>query len=101
MPLEEYHHYRAQKVGEPLLLLATDPASHERAMDTMLVSEKLGGRTVAIVAQDLPEIEKRAFAVVRVPPVRPELSALIGSIALHLFAYHFAKARDAIGLGAV
>jgi glucosamine--fructose-6-phosphate aminotransferase (isomerizing) len=100
IPLEEYHHYRAQKKGEPLLLLATDPASHERALDTMLVSEQLGGRSVAIVAHDLPEVEKRAFAVVRLPLVRPELSALVGSIPLHLLAYHFAKARDAIGLGA-
>jgi glucosamine--fructose-6-phosphate aminotransferase (isomerizing) len=100
LPLEEYHHYRAQKQGEPLFLLATDPASHERALDTMLVSQKRGGRSVAIVAQELPEIEQRAFAVVRLPLVRPELSALLGSLPLHLLAYHFAKARDAIGLGA-
>ena len=100
MPLEEYHHYRAQKANEPLLMLATDPASHERALDLLLVSEKVGGRTIAILSQDLPEIEQRAFAVLRLPACRPELAALIGSLPLHLFAYHFAKARDALGLGA-
>jgi glutamine---fructose-6-phosphate transaminase (isomerizing) len=100
VPLEEYHHYRTQKAGEPLFLVATDPLSYERALDTVLVSEKVGARTVAVVASNCPEIEKRACAVVRVPPVRPELAALVASIPLHLFAYHFAKARDAIGLGA-
>lgn len=99
MQLEEYHHYRAQKSGEPLLMVATDPASYERALDTALVSAARGGWTVAIVAQNLPEIESRVQHVVRVTAVRDELAAFIASIPLHLFAYHFAMARDALGVG--
>ena len=99
MQLEEYHHYRAQKPDEPLLLVATDTASYERALDTALVSSARGGWTVAIVAQHLPEIESRVQHVVRVPVVRDELAAFVASVPLHLFAYHFAMARDALGMG--
>ena len=99
MPMEEYHHYRAQKAGDPLILLATDPASYERALDTALASQAAGGWTMAILCEDQPEIETRVQHVVHVPKVRAELAALVASIPLHLFAYHFAKARDSIGLG--
>lgn len=99
VPLEEYHHYRSQKCGDPLVLVATDPASHERALDTALVGQAAGGWTVAVLAQDLPEITSRVQHTVRVPSVRPELAALVSTVALHLFAYHFALARDALGLG--
>lgn len=99
-PLEEYHHYRSQKAGEPLVLVATDAASLDRALDTALVSRKVGGRLVAILADPHPEIEELAFGAVHVPAVRAELAALPASIAMHLFAYHFARHRDALGLGA-
>lgn len=99
LPLEEYHHYRSQKAGDPLVLVATDTASYERALDTALVSQKVGGWTVALVAEDLPEIASRVQHTVRVPHVCPELAALVSSIPLHLLAYHFARQRDAIGLG--
>jgi glucosamine--fructose-6-phosphate aminotransferase (isomerizing) len=59
----------------------------------------VGAWTLAVVAQDLPEIESRAQHTVRVPVVRPELAALVSTVALHLFAYHFAIARDALGIG--
>ncbi|MCY7307593.1 MAG: SIS domain-containing protein [Rhodoferax sp.] len=99
LQLEEYHHYRTQKQGDPLVLVATDPASHERALDTALVGQAAGGWTMAVLAEDLPEIEARVRHVLRVPAVRPELAALVASVPLHLLAYHFAKARDALGLG--
>ncbi|GGH17862.1 hypothetical protein GCM10007036_19650 [Alsobacter metallidurans] len=99
-PLEEYHHYRSQKAGEPLVLVATDAASLERALDTALVSRKVGGRLIAILALAHAAIEELAFGVVQVPAVRPELAALPAGIPMHLFAYHFAKQRDALGLGA-
>jgi glucosamine--fructose-6-phosphate aminotransferase (isomerizing) len=99
MPLEEYHHYRAQKAGDPLFLVASDPASHGRALDTALVSEKVGGRTVAIVADDVPEIAGRVEETITVPQVRAALAPLVASIPLHLFAYHFAKVRFARHLG--
>jgi len=99
LPLEEYHHYRSQKAGDPLMLVVTDPASRDRALDTALVSAARGGRTVALLSEDVPEISSRVDHTVHVPAVRPELAALVSSIPLHVFAYHFAQARDALGLG--
>ncbi|MFT8246661.1 SIS domain-containing protein [Roseomonas sp. BN140053] len=98
-PLEEMHHYRAQKRGDPLLLIATDPASRERALDTVLVSAARGGRTVALLAAPDAEIAARAERTVILPAVHPALAALVSSVPLHLFAFHFATARDALGLG--
>ena len=54
IPLEEYHHYRSQKAGDSLFLLASDPASAERALDTALVGEAVGGRIVAVLSEAAP-----------------------------------------------
>ncbi len=99
MPLEEYHHYRSQKAGDPLFLLAPDEASADRAFDTALVSEAIGGRTVALVPEGDRRLQGRVDTLWELPAVRPELAPVLYSIPLHLFAYHFASARFAAGLG--
>lgn len=99
VPLEEMHHYRIPKRGDPLFIVATDPASRERALDTALVAEAVSARTVAILARPDPDIAARADQVLLVPEARPALTPLLSTIPLHLFAYHFAKARFALGLG--
>ena len=99
LPLEEYHHYRSQKPGDPLFLVATDPASAQRALDTALVSQSRGGYTVALLSTPSPEIAARVQHVVTLPAVDAALCVFVASVPLHLMAYHFAKARDAQGLG--
>jgi glucosamine--fructose-6-phosphate aminotransferase (isomerizing) len=99
MPLEEYHHYRSQKRGDPLFLVAPDAASRERALDTALVGQAVGGRTVALAPEGESEIAARAWRVLRLPAISPELAPMVYSVPLHLFAYHFAEARFARGLG--
>ena len=99
LPLEEYHHYRSQKPGDPLFLVATDPASAQRALDTALVSQSRGGYTVALLSTPSPEIAARVQHVVTLPAVDAALCVFVASVPLHLMAYHFAKARDARGLG--
>lgn len=99
-PLEELHHYRAQKRGETLVVVAPDRASRERALDTAIVNEAVGGRMIVLLAESDPAIETRALATLRVPAVSPMLAPMLHSIPLHLLAYHFAVARAARGLGA-
>lgn len=99
LPLEEMHHYRLPKRGDPVVIVATDAPSRERALDTVLVGEAVGARTVVVLAGPDPDIEARAAHILRVPPAPATLAALVSSIPLHLFAYHFAKARFALGLG--
>jgi glucosamine--fructose-6-phosphate aminotransferase (isomerizing) len=100
IPLEEMHHYRAQKAGDPLILVAPDDASRERALDTALVSEAVGGRTVALLGRDDPEIASRVAHALVLPAVPEAFAPLVHTVPLHLFAYHFAQARAALGLGA-
>jgi glucosamine--fructose-6-phosphate aminotransferase (isomerizing) len=100
LPLEEYHHYRSQKAGDPIVVVATDPASVERALDTALVAEHVGGPLLAILAAPAPEIERRAAAVVRLPAVSPALAPMLSILPLHHLAHHFAVARAGLGLGA-
>ncbi|WAC26091.1 SIS domain-containing protein [Ancylobacter sp. SL191] len=100
LPLEEYHHYRTQKAGDPLVLVATDAASAERALDTALVAEEVGGPILAILAAPARDIETRAAAVIRVPETPAALAAMVSIVPLHLLAYHYATARAALGLGA-
>lgn len=99
MPLEEYHHYRAQKRGDPLFLVAPDQASRERALDTALVSRAVGGQTVALLSEADHDITSRVTESWILPRVAPELAPIVHSVPLHLFAYHFAKARFARKLG--
>jgi glucosamine--fructose-6-phosphate aminotransferase (isomerizing) len=98
-PLEEMHHYRIPKAGDPVIIVATDPAARERALDTALVARHVGARAVAVLSGPDPDIEAHADHVVRVPAVAPALAAFVSSVPLHLLAYHFAKARFARGLG--
>lgn len=99
-PLEEMHHYRAQKAGDVVVMVTPDAASRERALDTALVGEAAGSRIVALLGVRDDAIESRVGAVLRVPPCDPALAPILHAPALHLLAYHFAKARDARGLGA-
>jgi glucosamine--fructose-6-phosphate aminotransferase (isomerizing) len=99
LPLEEYHHYRTQKLGDLLFLVAPDAASRARAVDAALVGRAVGGRTIALVPEGEAEIAALVDATFSLPPVRPDLAPIVYSVPLHLFAYHFAKARFARNLG--
>lgn len=100
MPLEEYHHYRSQKAGDPIVLVATDAASQDRALDTALVAEHVGGPLLAILSKPAPEIAARAQAVIHLPETSAALGPMLSILPLHLLAYHYAIARAARGLGA-
>ncbi len=50
-PLEEYHHYRTQKAGDPLFLIAPDQASRQRALETAIVGKGVEGHTIALVPE--------------------------------------------------
>jgi len=99
-PLEEYHHYRTQKAGDPMFLIAPDQASRQRALETAIVSQGVGGRTIALVPEGETAFDPYVAHTWRLPPVRVELAPMLYAVPLHLFSYHVTKARDALGLGA-
>jgi glutamine---fructose-6-phosphate transaminase (isomerizing) len=99
-PLEEYHHYRTQKEGDVMFLIAPDAASRQRAIETAIVGKAVGGRTIALVPEGETGFDAHADRVWRLPEVRDDLAPLLYSVPLHVFSYHVTKARDALGLGA-
>jgi glutamine---fructose-6-phosphate transaminase (isomerizing) len=98
-PLEELHHYRLPKAGDALFVVAPDAASRERALDTALVGAAEGARVYAFLSAPDREIEGRVAGTIRVPAVAASLAAIVHAPAVHALAYHFAMARDALGLG--
>lgn len=99
-PLEEYHHYRTQKAGDPMFLVAADAASHARAVETAIMSRGSDAFCVALVPEGETEIAEIADIAWHLPPVAWETSPILYSVPLHLFGYHAAVERDALGLGA-
>jgi glucosamine 6-phosphate synthetase-like amidotransferase/phosphosugar isomerase protein len=99
-PLEEYHHYRTQKAGDPMFLIAPDGASHDRALETAIMSKGVEGLCIALVPEGETEIAGVADIVWHLPRVHADLAPIVYSVPLHLFGYHVAIARDALGLGA-
>ncbi len=99
-PLEEYHHYRTQKPGDPMFLVAPDAVSHTRAVETAIMSRGAEGFCIALVPEDETEIAEIADVTWHLPPVAWETAPILYSVPLHLFGYHAAVERDALGLGA-
>jgi len=99
-PLEEYHHYRTQKAGDPMFLIAPDAASHTRALETAIMSRGCEGVCIALVPEGETEIAGIADEVWHLPAVSDHVAPILYSVPLHLFGYHAAVARDALGLGA-
>jgi len=98
-PLEEVHHYRAQKPGDPLVLLAPDAASRPRALDTAIVGAGVGGRTLALLGAEDGEIAGLVERHLVLPPAHPLLAPLLATIPLHHLAHAYAVARAEAGLG--
>ena len=99
-PLEEYHHYRTQKAGDPMFLIAPDAASHARALETAIMSRGEEGLCVALVPEGEREIAEVADLAWHLPKVPDAVAPIVYSVPLHLFGYHAAVERDALGLGA-
>jgi len=98
-PLEEFHHYRSLKPGDPLFLVAPDEVSHARALDTAEVGRYDGGQIIALVPEGESEISAVANWTFEMPPIADTLAPIIYSVPLHLFAYHLAMAKFKAGLG--
>lgn len=99
-PLEEYHHYRSQKAGDPMFIVAGDDASHARAVETAVMSRGVDGFCVALVPEGETEIADLADITWHLPKVAAETAPIVYSVPLHLFGFHAAVERDALGLGA-
>jgi glutamine---fructose-6-phosphate transaminase (isomerizing) len=93
IPLEEFHHYNSQKIGDPLFLSVPDGPSIPRSLDTAREGRRLGGQIYSVVDQNnhaLDESSNRVFEVANVPEV---LAPFTHTMPLQLFAYYAAVAK--------
>lgn len=98
-PLEEFHHYRTLKPGDPLILFLNGISSKEKEIDTALVGAYDGGLIIAIGSEIPYEIHQVADLECVVPSTVHELQSVISMIPAHLFAYYLAKTKYDCGIG--
>ncbi len=95
IPLEEFHHYNSQKPGDPLFIVAPAGPSVARARDTAFEGRRWGGRVYGVVSEDEGALDPHADAVLRLPAVPEEVSALVYCVPVQLYAFHLATAKFA------
>ncbi len=93
IPLEEFHHYNSQKVGDPLFLIAPHGLSVPRALDTLHEGKRWGGQVYSIVSAQDASLFEQSDRVFTLPDVAEMLSAFVYTIPVQLFAYHVAMAK--------
>ena len=93
IPLEEYHHYNSQKLGDPLFLVAPSGASLPRALDTVKECRRWGGQAYSLVTAGDTTLEAYSHDVIRLPRINEMYTPLVYTIPLQLLAYHVAQAK--------
>lgn len=98
-PLEEFHHYRSLKPGDPLILFVKGGVSTEKEIDTALVGAYDGGKIIVVGSHIPQEMLSVTDLVCIVPETFPELQALVSSTIAHLFAYYVAMSKYEADIG--
>ncbi len=99
IPMEEFHHYRSLKPGDPLFLVAPDTTSMPRAIDTAEVGCYDGGKILSLTAPGSDAVFKVSNWSMEMPEVHWLLSGIAYALPFHLFAYHLSMAKYADDLG--
>lgn len=93
IPLEEYHHYRSQKSGEPLFLVAPQGYSTIRARDTGIKGLENGGHVYAIVTKGDRTLDGSYTQRLDLPLVNELFVPLLYTLPLQQFAYYLAMEK--------
>ena len=93
LELEEYHHFRSLKSGEPLFLIAPPGQSHDRAVETAEAAKKANGRVFGVIEDGDEVLASMVDVALSIPPMTEALSPVVYSVPLHLFADHLHVAK--------
>jgi glucosamine--fructose-6-phosphate aminotransferase (isomerizing) len=93
IPLEEYHHYRSQKRGEPLFLVAPQGYSTIRARDTGIKGLENGGHVYAIVTKGDHTLDGCYTQRLDLPVINELFAPLLYTLPLQQFAYYLAMEK--------
>jgi glucosamine 6-phosphate synthetase-like amidotransferase/phosphosugar isomerase protein len=91
--VEEYHHYNSQKAGDPLFLIAPPGPSVFRAIDAARSGHGWRGLVYVLTGPGEHRFHDIAEHVFEMPTMSEELSPLVYSLPLQLFAYHLSIAE--------
>lgn len=91
--VEEYHHYNSLKAGDPLFLIAPPGPSVFRAIDTARCGRGWHGLVHVVTEAAEHRFDGIADHVFEMPTISEELSPLVYSLPLQLFAYHLSIAE--------
>jgi glutamine---fructose-6-phosphate transaminase (isomerizing) len=94
-PAAEMKHGPIALIDEhmPVFFIAPKDRSYEKVLSNMEEIRARKGRILAVVTEDDPRVRRLAEHVFVVPQLREELSPLLTSIPLQLFAYYVADKR--------
>lgn len=93
IPLEEFHHYNSQKVGDPLFLLAPQGPSIPRAIDTLHEGKRWGGNVYSVVDEADVALFAKSDKIIGLKSVPELFAAFTYSMPVQLFAYHVAMEK--------
>jgi glutamine---fructose-6-phosphate transaminase (isomerizing) len=91
--LEEYHHYRSQKTGDPLFLVAPQGPSTLRAKDTGSKGLEVGGLVYAVVTEGDSTLDGCYSQRIDLPRIDEFFVPVLYTLPLQQFAYHVAKEK--------
>jgi glutamine---fructose-6-phosphate transaminase (isomerizing) len=91
--LEEYHHYRSLKVGEPLFLVAPKGLGDDRALQTAQDARRVNGILAALVTEGEKAITPLADVSFSFPAMAEMWIPIPYVIPLQLFAIHLGEAK--------
>ena len=93
IPLEEFHHYNSQKVGDPLFLIAPHGFGVPRALDTLHEGKRWGGQVYSVISEHDAKLFTQSDQVFEMAEIPEALSAFTYTLPVQLFAYHVAMAK--------
>ncbi|HKJ02315.1 MAG TPA: glutamine--fructose-6-phosphate transaminase (isomerizing), partial [Longimicrobiales bacterium] len=79
----------------PVVFLAPRDPVYAKVVSNIEEVKARGGRIIAVVSDEAPELEGKVDHLIRVPQTIPSLLPILTTIPLQLLAYHFALLRGA------
>jgi glucosamine--fructose-6-phosphate aminotransferase (isomerizing) len=79
----------------PVVFLAPRDPVYPKVVSNIEEVKARGGRIIAVVSDEAPELAGKVDHLIRVPQTIPSLLPILTTVPLQLLAYHFALLRGA------
>lgn len=96
IPLEEYHHYNSQKIGDHLILIAPNGMTTYRALETEFCCKSCEGFVHVITNASQEALIKNADSYVIVPETEECLAGFLCAVPAQLLGFYLSEERERI-----